>query len=280
MKRLLLFAATLGVFAANAQITMPAPSPVQTIVQNFGLGKIELTYSRPSIKGRMLFKEKSELAPLGVLWRTGANAATKLKFSDNVTIGGKLIDTGSYALYTIPGKDQWTIIINKGFNNSGSTGYKESDDVVRFMVTPDKMKESIESFTMQFSDIKPESCELHLMWGNTAVRIPITTNVKDRIRAQVEKALGADKVDAGVYQSAANFYYEWDKDLNKALSNAAKATEANPKAYYLFILKARIEKDLGDKVSAKADAEKCITLALDAKNEDYVRMAKELVSKL
>ena len=280
MKRLLLFAATLGVFAANAQINMPAPSPVQMIVQNFGLGKIELTYSRPSIKGRVVFKEKSELAPLGQLWRTGANAATKLKFTDNVTIGGKLIDTGYYALYTIPGKEQWTIIINKGFNNSGSTGYKESDDVVRFTVTPDKMKESIETFTMQFSDIKPESCELHLMWANTAVRIPITTNVKERIRAQVEKALSADKVDAGVYQTAANFYYEWDKDLNKALSNATKATEANPKAYFLFILKARIEKDLGDKVSAKADANKCIVLATEAKNEDYVRMAKELIAKL
>jgi len=280
MKRLLLFAATLGVFAANAQINMPAPSPVQIIVQNFGLGKIELTYSRPSIKGRVVFKEKSELAPLGQLWRTGANAATKLKFTDNVTIGGKLIDTGYYALYTIPGKEQWTIIINKGFNNSGSTGYKESDDVVRFTVTPDKMKESIETFTMQFSDIKPESCELHLMWGNTAVRIPITTNVKERIRAQVEKALGADKVDGGVYQTAANFYYEWDKDLNKALTNASKATEANPKAYFLFILKARIEKDLGDKVSAKADANKCIVLATEAKNEDYVRMAKELIAKL
>jgi hypothetical protein len=280
MKQLLLIAATLCTLSTQAQIKMPAPSPTQTINQNFGLGKIELTYSRPSIKGRMLFKEKSELAPLGQLWRTGANGATRLKFSDNVVIGGKAIDTGSYALYTIPGKDQWTIILNKGITNWGTDGYKETDDVVRFTVTADKMKESIESFTMQFSDIKPESCELHIMWGFTSVRIPITTNVKDKIRTQVEKALSGDNVSATTYQAAANFYYEWDKDLNKALANAAKATEANPKAFYLFILKARIEKDLGDKVSAKADAEKCITLATEAKNADYVRMAKELISKL
>jgi hypothetical protein len=280
MKQLLLIAATLCTLSTQAQIKMPAPSPTQTINQDFGLGKIELTYSRPSIKGRMLFKEKSELAPLGQLWRTGANGATRLKFSDNVVIGGKAIDTGSYALYTIPGKDQWTIILNKGITNWGTDGYKETDDVVRFTVTADKMKESIESFTMQFSDIKPESCELHIMWGFTSVRIPITTNVKDKIRTQVEKALSGDNVSATTYQAAANFYYEWDKDLNKALANAAKATEANPKAFYLFILKARIEKDLGDKVSAKADAEKCITLATEAKNADYVRMAKELISKL
>jgi hypothetical protein len=280
MKQLLLIAATLCTLSTQAQIKMPAPSPTQTINQDFGLGKIELAYSRPSIKGRMLFKEKSELAPLGQLWRTGANGATRLKFSDNVVIGGKAIDTGSYALYTIPGKDQWTIILNKGITNWGTDGYKETDDVVRFTVTADKMKESIESFTMQFSDIKPESCELHIMWGFTSVRIPITTNVKDKIRTQVEKALSGDNVSATTYQAAANFYYEWDKDLNKALANAAKATEANPKAFYLFILKARIEKDLGDKVSAKADAEKCITLATEAKNADYVRMAKELISKL
>ena len=280
MKQLLLLAATLCTFIANAQIKMPAPSPTQTINQDFGLGKIELTYSRPSIKGRVVFKEKSELAPLGQLWRTGANGATRLKFSDNVVIGGKAIDTGSYALYTIPGKDQWTIVLNKGITNWGTDGYKESDDVVRFTVTADKIKESIETFTMQFSDIKPESCELHLMWGNAVVRIPITTNAKDKIRLQVEKALSGDNVSAATYQAAANFYYEWDKDLNKALTNAGKATEANPKAFYLFILKARIEKDLGDKVSAKADAEKCITLATEAKNADYVRMAKELIAKL
>ncbi|MDE3234647.1 MAG: DUF2911 domain-containing protein [Bacteroidota bacterium] len=279
MKKILLLAATLCTIAAQAQIKMPAASPTQTITQDFGLGRLELTYSRPSIRGRQLFKENSELAPLGKVWRTGANAATKLKITDAIAIGGKSLDTGSYAIYTIPGKKEWTIIINKDSKNWG-TQYAEQDDIFRFTVPAENRKESVENFTMQFANIKPESCELDLMWGNTAVAIPITTNVKDRIRASVEKALSADNVNPNAYYAAANFYYDMDKDLNKALPNAAKAAEANPKAYWILLLKAKIEKDLGDKASAKADAEKCASVAAEQKNDDYVRMAHELIQKL
>lgn len=279
MKQLLLLAACIFTLVANAQIKIPAPSPAQMITQDFGLGKIELTYSRPSIKGRTVFKEESELAPLGKVWRTGANAATKIRFSDVVTIGGKALDSGAYAIYTIPGKTDWTIIINKDSKKWG-TQYTEADDVFRFTVPAEKLKDNIETFTMQFANMKQESCELHLFWGNIIVRIPITTNVKDRIRAQVEKALAADNVTPYVYSDAANFYYEWDKDLNKALINITKSIDANPKGFYLYILRAKIEKDLGDKVSAKADAEKCIQFATEAKNDDYVRTANMLLRKL
>jgi hypothetical protein len=279
MKKLLLIAAIAFSMSIQAQIKMPAPSPTQTIIQDFGLGRLELTYSRPSIKGRQLFKENSELAPLGKVWRTGANAVTKLKVTDAIAIGGKSLDTGSYAIYTIPGKTEWTIIINKDATKWG-TEYVEADDVFRITIAADKMKESVETFTFQFANIKAESCELHLMWGTTAVIIPITTNVKDRIRASVEKALSGDNVSTNVYQAAANFYFELDKDYTKALTNASKASASNPKAFWLFLLKAKVEKELGNKVDAKADAEKCISLATEAKNEDYVRMAKELIAKL
>ncbi len=279
MKKLLLLASIAFAVATHAQIKMPAPSPGQTITQEFGLGKLELSYSRPSIKGRQLFKEGSELAPLGKVWRTGANSATKLKVTDPITIGGKAVDTGSYAIFTIPGKNEWTIIINKDSKNWG-TNYAEQDDLFRFTVPAMKMKESMEVFTMQFANVKYESCELHLMWGNVAVAIPIATNIKDRIRPQVEQAVTADKVNARTYFMAANFYYDIDKDLNKALTNVTKATAADPKAFYMFLLKAKIEKDLGDKVSAKASAEKCIEIATQEKNDDYVRSAKELISKL
>ncbi len=279
MKRILLLAVMSLTLSANAQIKMPAASTTQTITQDFGMGKIELTYSRPNIKGRTLFKENSELAPLGKVWRTGANAVTKIKLSDAITMGDKNIDTGSYAIWTIPGKKEWTIIINKDAKNWG-TQYVESDDLLRFTVAAETMKESVETLTMQFADIKPESCELHIMWGNAAVKIPITTNIRDRIRKQVETALSADKVNPNTYFTAANFYYDLDKDLNKALANATKAAEANANAYWVFILKAKIERDLGDKASAKADAEKCIKLATEQKNDDYVRMANDLIKKL
>lgn len=277
----MLAAALLCSLVGFAQIRMPQPSTTQKISQDFGLGRIDLTYSRPNVKGRALLKDNSELAPLGQLWRTGANAATRLYFTDKVTMGGSSLDTGSYVLYTVPGKEYWEIVINKGLTNWGTDGYKQSEDVVRFKVRATKMNGApVESLTFQFANVQPESLELHLMWGNTAVSIPISTNVKDRIRAQVEKALGAETVNPNAYSAAATFYYEWDKNLDKALVNIKKATDANPKAFWLFLQTAKIQKDLGDKVGAKASAEKCITIATEAKNDDYVRMAKELIGKL
>ncbi len=280
MKKLFLLAATVCSITAFAQIRMPAPSPTQKITQDFGLGSIELTYSRPSIKGRSLFKDNSDLAPLGKLWRTGANMATRIRFTDRVMLGGKLLDTGAYVLYTIPGKEYWEFIINKGLTNSGTDGYKESEDVNRLKVKADKLGNDVESFTMQFANVQAESCELHIMWGNTLVRIPMSVNVKDRLRAQVEKALSTETVTANSYASAANFYYEWDKDLNKALTNINKATQANPKAFWLFLQQAKIQRDMGDKVAARASAEKTIAIATEAKNDDYVKQANDLIRKL
>ncbi|MCW3087237.1 MAG: hypothetical protein JWQ78_623 [Sediminibacterium sp.] len=280
MKKLFLLAATVCSISAFAQIRMPAPSPTQKITQEFGIGSIELTYSRPSIKGRTLFKNNSDLAPLNKLWRTGANAATRIRFTDKVMMGGKLLDTGAYVLYTIPGKEYWEIIVNKGLENSGTDGYKESEDVNRFKVKAEKTDLNMETFTMQFGSILPESCDLQIMWGNTFVRVPMSVNVKDRIRAQVEKALSAETPNPNVYSGAATFYYEWDKDMNKALTNVNKAIQANPKAFWLYMQQAKIQRDMGDKVAAKASAEKTILLATEAKNDDYVRQANDLIKKL
>jgi tetratricopeptide (TPR) repeat protein len=280
MKRIILMASLALALTSQAQINMPAASTTQRITQAFGMGSIEITYSRPNINNRSLLKENSDLAPLNKMWRTGANAATRIKFTDNVTIGGKRIDTGSYVIYTIPGKEYWDVILNKGLNNWGTDGYKEAEDVVRVKVKAEKLGQATETFAIQIANVAYESCELQLTWGNTLVKLPISTNVKDRLRAQVQQALSAEKVNPGVYWNAANFYYEWDKDMNKALTSINKATEANPNAFYMFLLKAKIQRDLGDKASAKASAEKCIELATTAKNDEYVKLAKELIAKL
>ena len=100
------------------------------------------------------------------------------------------------------------------------------------------------------------------------------------MRAQVEKALSAEKVNPNAYYPAANFYYEWDKDMTKALNAATKATEVNQNGFWIFLLKAKIQRDMGDKVGAKASAEKCIELATTAKNDEYVKLGSELIKKL
>lgn len=258
----------------NAQVKMPAPSPGQTIQQDFALGSIEVKYSRPAAKGRKVF---GDLVPMNKLWRTGANAATIVKFTDVVEIKGKKIDTGSYALYTVPGLESWEVILNKGTGNWGVDGYKESQDVVRFRIEPIKIKDKLENFTMQFAEIKPESCELHIMWEKTAIVIPIHANIKERMRAQIEAGLKSDKKP---YFQAAQFYNEYDKNISKALDYAGKAVEENPKAFWIWIYKARIEKEAGNKTAAIASAKKSLELAKEAKNDDYVKMNEELLKTL
>ena len=280
MNKLLLIgftAASLLTANVKAQVAMPAASPTQTLIQDFGMGRIELVYSRPGIKGRQLFGEKSELAPLGKPWRTGANAATRIRFSDKVTVGGKTLDSGRYIIYTIPAKGQWDVVFSKGTAYPGQDGFKESDDVARLKATATATQERFETFTMELANIKNESCDLNLRWGNTKVTVPITTNIKDRLRTQLEAALQGDKKP---FQQAASFYYEFEKNYPKALENINKAIAENPKAYYMYLTKARIEKDMGNKAAAKVSAQKTVDLAREGKNDDYVNFGNVMLKNL
>ena len=259
---------------SQAQVKMPQPSPTQTIKQDFGLGSIELTYSRPAMKGRKIF---GDLVPFGKIWRTGANAATRLVFSDPVEIGGKRIDSGAYVLYTLPGIDQWELILNKGLTNWGTNGYKEMQDVVRFKISPEKIKPSAESFTMQFANIKPETCELHIFWDNTLIIIPISENIKDKLRSQIDAALLTDKKP---YWQAAQFYNEYEKNSTKSIEYCNKAIEETPKAYWIWLYKARIQNETGDAVTARQSSTKSLELAKEDKNEDYIKMNEDFLKKL
>jgi hypothetical protein len=258
------------------QVKMPQASTTQTIKQDFGMGSVELTYSRPNLKGRKVIGEQD---PWDKVWRMGANAATKIKFTDEVSIGGKKIDTGTYVIYAIPHKNEdWDIIINKGVKNWGADGYTEADDVVRLKAPAVKnKKQKVETFTMQFGNIMYESMDIQFMWNDWAVSFPVTTNIKDRLRAQIETALQGEKKP---YQQAANFYYEWDKDYAKALENVNKAIDANAKGFWLYLLKAKILKDQGNNADAKVAAQKCVELATAAKNDAYITQGNDLIKKL
>lgn len=262
--------------SAAAQVKMPAPSPTEFIRQDFALGTVELTYSRPSLRGRQMI---GVVEPWGSLWRTGANAATKIRFTDEVEIEGHKIDSGSYALYTIPNKNgNWIFILNKGANNSGTTGYKESDDVLRITTRALKNAQKVETLSMYFSDIKPESCSLNISWEDFTLRIPIVSHIKDRIRTALEEAMKQDKKP---YWQAAQFYYEWDKNYPKALemANAAFAEMPNP-PYFMVFYKARIQKDAGDKKGALETAKKAYDLAKAVKNENYMIMSQQMIKEL
>lgn len=259
-----------------AQVKMPAPSPTQFIKQDFGLSSIELTYSRPGLKGRKVF---GSIVPYDSLWRTGANAATKITFNDAVEILGHKVEAGSYAIYTIPHKNgEWTFILNKGFNNSGVSGYKQSEDVFRENIKTEKAGSKVETFTIQFKEIARDNCILSLTWDNVVLNVPIKQNINDKIRAQLESALSSDKKP---YWQAAQFYNEYDNNKAKALEmvNAALA-QTNKPAFYMVYYKAKIQKDMGDKKGATATAQQSLQLAKEASSSDYVSLNEKLIKEL
>ncbi len=260
-----------------SQVNMPASSPVQYLKQDFGLSSIELTYSRPSLKGRDVF---GNVVLFDSLWRTGANAATKIRFNEPVEILGHKVDSGSYAIYTIPHKNgDWTFVLNKGFDNSGVSGYQQSEDVFREKVKSNKLPDfKVETFTMEFSNIQPESCDLSILWDNVIVNVPIKTNIKDKIRAQLESALLSDKKP---YWQAAQFYSEFDNNKAKALEMINAAIQGNAKPpFYMVYYKAKIQAGMGDKKGAIATAKQSIELSKEAKSSDYVLLNEKLINSL
>lgn len=270
----LLFAMASIVTAQAQGIKTPAPSPTQTIKQDFALSSIEITYSRPNMKGRTVF---GDLAPYGKLWRTGANAATRVTFGEDVTVGGVALKAGSYVLYTVPNKDEWEVIFNKGLNNWGVDGYKASEDAAKFKVKPTSLSAPVETFSIQLANVTPATADIVVAWEKTQISIPVAAEIDSKISKAIDAAMN---VDNRPYFQAASYYFETGKDLNQALAWANKAIEANPKAFWIVHLKAKIQAKLGDKSGAKATANQSIALSKEAKNDDYVALNEKLIASL
>jgi tetratricopeptide (TPR) repeat protein len=276
MKKLFLGAICLAaITATNAQqLKTPAPSTTQTIKQDMGLGSIELAYSRPNMKGRKIF---GDLVPFDKVWRTGANNATTLTFSDEVTIGGTKIAPGKYGLLSIPSATEWTIIITKQLDVTSPAAYKPESDVVRVKVKPTAMPFSIETFTAMFSDIKDNSAKLGLMWDKTYVELPISTDVDSKVMKQIETIMTKD---SRPYFNAALYYAENGKDLNQAITWFDKAIEQNNKAFWIYYQKAKVLGRQGKKAEAMTTSAKSMELAKEAKNDDYVALNEKLQKDL
>ena len=282
MKKLLL-PFLLAMFFIPASITLvqaqgiklPAPSPLQTIKQEFALSDISVSYSRPAMRGRKIM---GDLVPFNnTVWRTGANQPTKLTFGEDVTIAGTPVPKGEYALYTIPAKDEWTMILSKNTALWGSMGYKESDDLMRFKAKSTTLPSNIESFTIQFANVKPQSLDVQLMWEKTAVSFTVNTDIDARVMKQIETAMAPS--DRRPYFEAATYYYESGKDLKQALEWASKAVEQNPERYWVEHLKAKIQLKMGDKKGAIASAGNSMNTAKSQNNPDYVALNEKLIAE-
>jgi len=275
MKKIILLAACAGIFCfAQAQLKTPAPSPGQYIKQDFGLSSVEVSYSRPAVKGRTIF---GDLVPWNKVWRTGANAATTITFGDEVTFGGQKIPAGKYGLLTIPNPTEWTVILTKQLDVTSPAAYKQDQDVARVKVTVNDLPFSLESFLISFNAVQPSSMELLIGWDQTIVRIPITTDIDKKINAQIESLKGKENFP---YFNAAVYYLENGKDLGTALGWFDKAAQQSPDAYWVLYQKAKCEAKLGKNKEAISSANKSIALATKAKNDDYVTLNQKLIAML
>jgi hypothetical protein len=263
-----------AVSRTNAQARIPGASTTQTIIQDFGLGTIKITYSRPNVKGRKIF---GSLQPYGEVWRTGANAATTITFSENVIMEGNKVPAGTYSFFTIPNADEWTIILNKTAKQWGAYSYKQDDDFLRFTEKPMNMDQAVESFTMQFANAGTQSADLHLMWDHTAVAIHFQTDDDAQVMANIDTLMQKDP-NRNAFNSI-QYYYENNKDMNKALVWAIAAEKTDPKGPYYVLWEARVRLKLGDKQGAIAAAERGVQLAKDAKDDEYARLNQMVIDK-
>lgn len=262
---------TSGVYAQD--LKLPALSPTSKLTQEFSTSNIEISYSRPSMRGRKIF---GELVAFGNVWRTGANSATKVKFGEDVTVGGQAVKAGEYAIYTIPGATEWEIILNKGIGNWGNAGYDKADDVARFKIAPKALDKNIQTFTINIGNITYSTCNIEMMWEKTKIIIPVKANNEERLSASIDKAINNPNIP---YFQAANYYFETDQNLDKAITYVDKALEANPKAFWMWSLKARIAQKMGKKDDAINAANKAMEVAKGSAFEaEYVNNMTKLIN--
>lgn len=260
--------------SVNAQFKAPAPSPSQTIKQAFALSEISVEYSRPSAKGRVIY---GDLVPFGKVWRTGANGATKITFGEDVKVEGTDVKAGTYALYTMPNKDSWDIMLYKDLTLGGNVAdYKAENEIAHFKVKPKALNDKVETFTIDVADVTSTTANVELNWEKTRVSFSVVADIDAKMMKNIDNALAAD---TRPYFQSANYYYENNKDLAKALEWVNKGIENNPKAFWMVMLKAKIQAKQKDSKGAVASAEQVVTLATEAKNDDYVAQAKKLIAE-
>lgn len=280
MKKLFITAIfAFGTLATQAQIKTPQASPAAKVEQVVGLTNVQIEYSRPSAKGRAVY---GELVPFGKNWRTGANANTTITFSEDVTIQGKALKKGKYALFTTPKADSWDVIFYTDTNNWGlPENWDDSKVALKATVKPETRNKALETFTIEVNNLSNDGASLDIAWERTTVSVPFTVPTKEMAMESIEKAFAGPS--AGEYFSAAQYYYQTDNDMKKALSwvnNAIALTPTGKDAPFWYLrLKSLIQAKSGDKKGAIETAKYSLDGAKKAGNADYEKMNKDSIAE-
>ena len=261
------------------KLEFPQASPPASVKERVGVTAVSIDYSRPSVRERKIF---GGLLPYGEVWRTGANAATKITFSTDVKVGGAAVPAGSYALFTIPGQAEWTVILSKVVDDQwGAYAYNPKDDQARVKVKPVAMAEPLETMTISLQDMRAGKANLVIAWEKTKVPVEIDTELVAKIKPQIEAAMAGSGEKP--YFAAAMFYYENDLDMALAKSWIEAAAKQQPDAVWIVYRKGLILKKAGDKEGALAAATQARELASKADGElkaEYTRLSEALIASL
>ncbi len=270
-----LFVAGMISIDASAQIKTPAPSPSAKIEQTVGMTDVHVEYSRPSMKGRTIFAADG-LVPFGKRWRTGANQATKVTFTEDVQIEGKDLKKGSYALFSTPGASSWDVHFFEHTTNSAG-GYDEATPALTATVTPETLPFEMESFEIFVGDLTANGATLNLLWSNVMVPMQLGVHTEKQAMASIDKTLAgptdSDFYNAGVYMANSG------KDLEKALGYIQKVTKGDNQKFWQLRQEAEVLAKLGKHKEAVTVAKKSMALATEAGNNDYIKINKDNIAK-
>jgi hypothetical protein len=283
MTKLLFVAVAAGIVSTSARgelVKSPAPSPYSEVKQTVGVTDFTIKYSRPGVKDREIF---GGLVPFGEVWRTGANATTKIAFDSEIEFGGKKIPAGEYVLFTIPGKDEWTVILYGDLDVAGAGAYDASKDALRVAVKPTALPAPVETFTIGFDHLRDDSALLCLDWATTRVAVPVKIDTVALTQASIEKAKeNMDAWTARDYANAAEFTLKQQNDLKQATEWMGKAASMNDKAFWWQHRYAKLLAEQGNKEAALEAAQKSLATAKAAEGGDngYIKMNEDFIATL
>src|SRR5690554_59559 len=280
MKKIIVTAFLAMSLSTFAQVNVPQASPKVEIEQVVGLTEIELEYARPGMKDRVVF---GEMVPYGKVWRTGANENTTIQFSDDVSINGKPLPKGKYALYTVPNKDNWDVIFYQDTENWGvPQNWDDKKVVLKVRADISTVEKPIEYLNITVNPLNNNRGELVIGWEKTQATVHFEVPTQKKALQSIEEGLNANAT-ARDYYSAAQYLYSEGIDVDKALSymeHSIKMSGGDEEApFYVLRQKALIQAAIGDKQTAIETAKKSSESAKKAGNEEYIKMNEKSIEE-
>lgn len=279
MKKLILSASFLMMaMVASAQVMTPKASPKAEIEQMVGLTEVDVNYTRPAKKGRLVY---GDLVPFGKIWRTGANENTTVEFSDDVVIDGQKLAKGKYALYTLPKADNWEVYFYSDTSNWGLPAkWDESKIALTTKASPVALANNVENFTIEIDQIDTNTGEIVLKWEKTAIPVKFTVPTHEKAMTSIKNAL-SENAKASDYYAAGQYLFQATDDTKLALDYINKSIEMQDGnvPYYMLRQKSLVQAKLGDKKGAIETAKKSLVESEKANNEDYVKMNKDSINQ-